>query len=91
MKIFRKCRVTIFFLVFLNRSQTTVFSDNNDFIDRIVHLNRAHVNVNYVKKYIFIKIEASECLLIKDEHEISIDEEFCDFAKSYENQKIVVN
>ena len=91
MKIFRKCRVIIFFLIFLNHFQAIVFLNNDDFIDRIVHLNRAHVDVNYVRKYIFIKVETSECLLIKNEHEISIDEKFRDFAKSYENQKTVVN
>ena len=91
MKIFHKCRVTIFFLIFLNRFQTIVFLNNDDFINRIVHLNRAHIDVSYVKKYFFIKIEASERLLIKNEHEISINEKFDDFAKFYENQKIAVS
>ena len=65
-------------------SNDCFFNDDN-FINRIIHLNRTHINVNYIKKYSFIKIEMNKYLLIKNEHEILIDEKFCDSAKFYKN------
>ena len=91
MKLFRKCCIIVFFLIFLDHFQTIIFFDSNNFINDIIHLNRVHININYMRKYIFIKVKMNKFLLIKNEHKISIDEKFCDFAKFYKNKNIIVN